>query len=1289
MRFTVACVPRASDELLRGVVVEKLIKNSAVDKTGIQEGDVLLHWSRRESQRRHRISIRAVSNRNETGLPCSDKAERFKQIMNLGERRPSRTLWIWFAQSGLERVTSHCVQRSSSAVARAKRPVARLLAILCLISSIWNSKAFPQQGLTPRELDAATMPGVVVEDVVHRGEGEKAGLREGDILLTWSRGDRKGDIHSPFDLAEIESEQEPLGMVKLEGLRGTEKQVWCLGATNWGLATSPNFSNSFLTSYREGQELAKLGKPEEIEKAAERWKEMARQSSNSEARWLPAWLFLHTAELLQDGKQWKEADDAYRAAIQSSAASPVVAAQLFRAWATSYRQRSDWANAEKYFQESIARSQSTGGGKFAIATNLSALGTMSWQRQDFDKAEQYQRQALEIREKLAPESLVVGYSLTNLGNALAKRGDLTSAEEYYLKSLDIQEKLAPGTLALATSLDNLGNITGDRGDLGKAEQYHRQALDIREKLAPGSDVVAASLNNLGSVAEERGDLVKAEEYYRQALEIKQKSAPGSLLVAATLNNLGLLAEQRGDLDKAEDYQRQSLVLRQTLAPGSLDVSSTLSSLGEIAYERGDLAQAEDYYHQALAIREKLAAGSLDVAACFHGLGSVAYARGDLAKAEEYFRQALSIREKLAAESLDTARSFHSLGNVAHRSADIAKAELYYRQAVALCEKLAPGSMEHAESLAALASTLRDQHNPDAAQFYAQAVSALESQNALLGGSEDVRSGFRAKHAGIYKEDIDLLLAQKQTDRAFEILELSRARTLMEMLLAAHLDIHKGADPSLLQQERSLEETRAAKSDRRLRLQGEKNNEKQVAAFTKEIEDLDKQYQEVEERLRLTSPSYAALTQPQPLSASEIQQLLDPNTLLLEYSLGDDRSYLFVVSRDALTVHELPKRAELEDQAKYLYSLLTARNRTGREKRENVGKMQARVARADSEYVKAASALSRVLLGAIEPQLGRRRLLIVADGALLYIPFAALPEPGSPGAEAAVPLMVGHELVNLPSASALAMLRRQHSPRNQPSREAVIFADPVFDGEDERVKEARNRILGDGRKAIAETSRAELPLQPSDSLTRSASDLDLLKRGQPELQRLPFTRREADAIAAVTAPHQSREALDFEASRTLAVSGELSRYRIVHFATHALVDDKHPDLSGLVLSLVDRDGHAQQGFLDLGDIYNLDLAADLVVLSACDTAVGKQVDGEGMIGLTRGFMYAGASSVMGTLWNIDDFAAAKLMKIFYTGMERNRMPPAQALREAQLALWKEKHWSAPYYWASFTLQGDWK
>jgi CHAT domain-containing protein len=177
--------------------------------------------------------------------------------------------------------------------------------------------------------------------------------------------------------------------------------------------------------------------------------------------------------------------------------------------------------------------------------------------------------------------------------------------------------------------------------------------------------------------------------------------------------------------------------------------------------------------------------------------------------------------------------------------------------------------------------------------------------------------------------------------------------------------------------------------------------------------------------------------------------------------------------------------------------------------------------------------------------------------------------------------------------------------------------------------------------------------------------------------------------AVIPEGQGMEALDFEASRATATSPHLAQYRIVHFATHALLDNEHPELSGLVLSLVDRNGKPQNGFLDLEDVYNLNLPVDLVVLSACETGLGKEINGEGLIGLTRGFMYAGAPRVVASLWKVDDVATAELMGRFYRGMMKEGLRPAAALRRAQLAMWKQKRWTDPYYWAAFTIQGEWR
>jgi CHAT domain-containing protein len=195
-------------------------------------------------------------------------------------------------------------------------------------------------------------------------------------------------------------------------------------------------------------------------------------------------------------------------------------------------------------------------------------------------------------------------------------------------------------------------------------------------------------------------------------------------------------------------------------------------------------------------------------------------------------------------------------------------------------------------------------------------------------------------------------------------------------------------------------------------------------------------------------------------------------------------------------------------------------------------------------------------------------------------------------------------------------------------------------------------------------------------------------GTQDFVRLRFSRNEAEEIARL-APSATLKALDFDASRKTAMSPDLAQYRIVHFATHSLLNNEHPELSGVVLSLVDRDGRQQNGFLRLYDIYNLRLGSDLVVLSACQTALGEEIKGEGLIGLTRGFLYAGAPRVVATLWEIDDRTTAEAMKKFYEFMLARGERPAAALRDAQVAMWKTRGWDAPYYWAAFTLQGEWR
>ncbi|MGB3509391.1 MAG: CHAT domain-containing protein [Microcoleaceae cyanobacterium] len=252
-----------------------------------------------------------------------------------------------------------------------------------------------------------------------------------------------------------------------------------------------------------------------------------------------------------------------------------------------------------------------------------------------------------------------------------------------------------------------------------------------------------------------------------------------------------------------------------------------------------------------------------------------------------------------------------------------------------------------------------------------------------------------------------------------------------------------------------------------------------------------------------------------------------------------------------------------------------------------------------------------------------------------------------------------------------MISRKLAPKK-----VAIIADPVFSPDDARVTGKTTTI------STSETSSRGLPLE-AQQLDRSARDAGI------KWDRLPGTRKEAEAILAILPENERTHTFDFEADRETATSQELAQYQIVHFATHGFANSQQPELSGIVMSLVDKNGNWQNGFLRLNDIFNLNLPAEMVVLSACKTAWGKNIKGEGLVGLTRGFMYAGAKRVVGSLWLVDDAATAQLMSQFYQGMLEQGLSPVEALRAAQLQMWQEEGSNSRYYWGAFTLQGEWQ
>jgi CHAT domain-containing protein len=771
---------------------------------------------------------------------------------------------------------------------------------------------------------------------------------------------------------------------------------------------------------------------------------------------------------------------------------------------------------------------------------------------------------------------------------------------------------------------------------------------------------------MGKIYSDIAEWPKALELYNQALpiftEIDSKQNQ-----AITLNNIGIAYDQAGDFPKALDYLQQSLPLLRTVGNKNSE-AYTLLNIGRVYARLNDYEKALDYYGQAQAI-QKQTGNRAQEAETIDQMGEAYSAAGQLSKALELHQQAVKIQHEVGNVRREAIALRHA-GDVYNRLGQPEKALEQF--SAALVTFRAVGDLNHAA--AALEGSARAEQkrgNFDAARKYIEESLALIETVRSRSSSLEMRASYRATVENAYEFYIDVLMQQhaKEPSRgydaqALQASERGRARSFLERLSEAKIDIRQGVDAALIEKERDLTRVLNAKAQREMQVKLRKGGNEELAALQKEISGLEEEYQQVQAAIRKSSPQYSALTQPQPIGLKEIQQQLDPNTVLLEYSLGAERSYLWAVTPDSLKTYVLPKREEVEKVAREVYEALTARSVV--KSLESPAQRKTRIAEADTDFQRSSGELSRMILAPAAAEFGSKRLVVVTDDILQIIPFAAL-SVATGGTQR--PLIVDHEVVSLPSASAFAVQRQNLSDRKPAPRGVAVIADPVFSANDPRLKS--------GAEPVAQAS------------TRIIEHLPGPNGGQLSIARLPFTRWEADQILAVAPSSSNFKALDFRANRSIVTSGELSNYRYVHFATHGYLDTSRANLSALVLSLVDEQGKPQDGFLRTHDIYNLKLPAELVVLSACETGLGKDTQGEGLEGVTRGFMYAGARRVVMSLWNVNDKATAALMQRLYAGLLRNNKTPAAALRAAQIEMLRSRQWQSPYYWAAFVMQGEWR
>ncbi len=864
-----------------------------------------------------------------------------------------------------------------------------------------------------------------------------------------------------------------------------------------------------------------------------------------------------------------------------------------------------------------------------------------------------------------------------LGDLYLRQGQYAVALDHYQKAFDgfiagdpKRDAVASGVASAAapaavTTAASAAAAVGD--DRYNANLMLAKMGEVNFRLGKTADSKAAYGRMV--VRKPEGAAQKAGRRFGGLSAIGGAISTGKVSVSAPTSALTIGLEAKKELDE----YRVSIVY-----------SSYELGMGRLAYADGDLEAAGKHFDNALDAAGSSIAGIAKLgqvrrfrAAARTSLGDVALRQGKFKDSTKFYNDA----KKGAQDDkrldlmwpaqrglgrslwLQAAQEKDPKKGLALREQAVAN----YRESLGTIETLRQGSLRADESRTTFLASIKDVFDEAATANAALALMTNPSPGAPL-------SGKSLEYAG----------------EAFRISEQSKARSLLDMLSETDAAITEGVPAELLKRKQENLDRQQDIADILTGVNiSTEEVKKKPSELDSDLEKLQLEYEEIENQIRTASPRYASLTANKPLTLAEVQQnVLDDQTVLVEYALQPDDSYLFVASKAAVNLFKLPPRMSIDRLAMDLRAQLIPsklqRRIVGIDVAEaNRGLGIASTAPEDvAPFIAASSALYKVVLEPAAAMIGEKRLMVVADGALSYIPFEVLLKTSDTGDFSSLNYLVkSNEVVYAPSASVVGAIKQQRT--KNASRAMLIIADPVFNSNDARAQkrpaappsDADVRGLGI-QSALADVS-GSAPPAPSGQM-----------EGLP-LARLNGTRTEADQISklAKASGGQADVWLDLDANEDNLGARDISKYRIIHVATHGLLNAERPQFTGVVLSLVGNKTH--DGFVRTDEVFNLHLGSPLVMLSACETGLGKEKRGEGVMGLTRAFMYAGAPTVGVSLWSVADKSTADLMTDFYKRLLTSEgTTSSSALRGAQLAMISGKKYSAPFFWAPFVLVGDW-
>ncbi len=1217
--------------------------------------------------------------------------------------------------------------------------------------------AFQSAAQDPPNRDEPIGFGVVIEKVGSPSAPERACLQPGDLLLNWERlpndhsEGEKGSFKTVFTWFVFLVEQTPRGVIRLFGERDGAKRTFEVPLGDWtGVEARPVLPPDALTLYLKGKEYRATGN---AETGVAQWQALLQ--NRTLPRKVSCWLQIQIGKVWTEEHEWQRANAALdkamkladgpwsQIAVWEAIAEARQKQNQFEEAAEAYKvQAKKWKlgkgeklgfskslesigilklnqgelnHSEKEFQAALKVRERLAPGSLAVASSHHNLGVLAWKRGNINEADSFYKQALVIREYLAPGSLDLASSLNNIGNIAALRSDFAASTSNYRKAFEITKKLKPDSLVLATIINNLGVVALKEGDQDAALALYKEALTIREKLKPGSHYVASSLNNLAIVAKQCGDYVSAFKLYKRSLAIWEEVAPGNPEITNCLTGLGSLARLRGDYSSALKYQKRALNIQESIDPNSVNTAAILHNLGTLAWNRGYFNAALHYHIRALKIREKELPKSLYVASSLTNLGSVnramgnqdaalyyfqraldleealapdgthlAYTlnsmgvvsqdRGDLTAALYYFQRALAIWENKGSKNVQMANVLSNLGGMAYDRGDYGSATAYYQDSLVILENIASGSIEEAHTLNGLAKTKNRMGQVNNAEIYFErSIQALEAQLGRIGGSDHIKAEFKGQHEDYYREYIEFTVLNNKLVTAFDMFERTKAKILHQMIFERDL-LFIGKNVR-----EELERARIRITYQYEKIQAELNScnltedDQRIVELRGTLIGLRQEYEDVIEETRKSSPRLASLRAPNPLVLAEVQQMLDPDTVMLSYCVTKDKTFLFIVrKREGLAVHTIEKgEPYFRDRVRELQRVI----------RDPGSRVAGRLLKG------LCIELFNELIAPAKDQIEDSQwLVILPDGPLHKLPFNLLLEER--GGEPRY-LIEWKPITTAVSSTIYAELK------NRPKRDQLqiaAFGDPVYPT---FPRPASNRVAVTTRGAI---SFLEDPV-PDPDLS------GFLRDNPNELLPLPYTAQEVGAIARAY-PNQTRLYLKREASEQ-NVKALGTEPGIIHFACHGWVNDRFPLESALAFTIPDSFEEGEEnGILQAWEIFDgLRIDADLVVLSACETGLGKTQGTEGLTGLTRAFQFAGARSIIASYWNVEDQATAALMSRFYRYLKEGKNK-SEALRQAQIDLIRNplkseqpylfgllkrtinRDVSHPFYWAAFQLIGPW-